>query len=191
MHDHRNGNGVSSVPRQIRPAGGGLRSAVSARRYVKADHGPLEHGSIAQHSRPSKAPAFALEPILDEARFAVLFLERARHAILETEQELFGPPPRAVLRARPSVARSYSTAVRASRPAFPCRVCAVSKVRGMEPDLPCNSRRLVDGPDRAPARSYFKAIGLTDEDLSKPHRRGEHLDRGDAATSICVGSPST
>jgi len=38
----------------------------------------------------------------------------------------------------------------------------------MEPDLRAKSRRLVDGPDRAPARSYFKAIGLTDEDLSKP-----------------------
>jgi len=38
----------------------------------------------------------------------------------------------------------------------------------MERDLRANSRRLVDGPDRAPARSYFKAIGLTDEDLKKP-----------------------
>ena len=34
----------------------------------------------------------------------------------------------------------------------------------MERDLRAKSRRLVDGPDRAPARSYFKAIGLTDED---------------------------
>jgi dihydroxy-acid dehydratase len=38
----------------------------------------------------------------------------------------------------------------------------------MERDLRAKSRRLVDGPDRAPARSYFKAIGLTDEDLQKP-----------------------
>ncbi|MET0153184.1 MAG: dihydroxy-acid dehydratase [Candidatus Binatia bacterium] len=38
----------------------------------------------------------------------------------------------------------------------------------MERDLRAKSRRLVDGPDRAPARSYFKAIGLTDEDLKKP-----------------------
>ena len=30
------------------------------------------------------------------------------------------------------------------------------------------SRALTDGPDRAPARSYFKAIGFTDEDLAKP-----------------------
>jgi len=30
------------------------------------------------------------------------------------------------------------------------------------------SRILVDGADRAPARSYFKAIGLTDDDLAKP-----------------------
>ena len=30
------------------------------------------------------------------------------------------------------------------------------------------SRILLDGPDRAPARSYFKAIGFTDEDLSRP-----------------------
>ena len=30
------------------------------------------------------------------------------------------------------------------------------------------SRTLVDGPDRAAARSYFKAIGFTDEDLKRP-----------------------
>ncbi len=31
-----------------------------------------------------------------------------------------------------------------------------------------NSRILLDGPDRAPARSYFKAIGFRDEDLQRP-----------------------
>mgnify|MGYP001560795736 FL=1 len=30
------------------------------------------------------------------------------------------------------------------------------------------SRVLLDGPDRAPARTYFKAVGFTDEDLSRP-----------------------
>jgi len=40
-------------------------------------------------------------------------------------------------------------------------------------DLPSDpakrrSRLLTDGPDRAPARSYFKAIGFTDDDLAKP-----------------------
>src|SRR5262249_7546276 len=30
------------------------------------------------------------------------------------------------------------------------------------------SRLITDGPDRAPARAMFKAIGLTDEDLAKP-----------------------
>ncbi|HNM79208.1 MAG TPA: dihydroxy-acid dehydratase, partial [Tepidiformaceae bacterium] len=30
------------------------------------------------------------------------------------------------------------------------------------------SHSLVDGPDRAPARSYFKSIGFTSEDLRKP-----------------------
>ncbi len=30
------------------------------------------------------------------------------------------------------------------------------------------SHTLVDGPDRAPARSYFKSIGFTSEDLKKP-----------------------
>ncbi len=30
------------------------------------------------------------------------------------------------------------------------------------------SRTLLEGPDRAPARSYFKAIGFTDEDLRRP-----------------------
>jgi dihydroxy-acid dehydratase len=38
----------------------------------------------------------------------------------------------------------------------------------MEPDLRSRSRTLLDGPDRAPARSYFKAIGLTDADLKRP-----------------------
>jgi dihydroxy-acid dehydratase len=38
----------------------------------------------------------------------------------------------------------------------------------MEKDIRAKSRRLLDGPDRAPARSYFKAIGLTDADLQKP-----------------------
>ena len=27
-----------------------------------------------------------------------------------------------------------------------------------------NSRTLLDGPDRAPARSYFKAVGFSDEE---------------------------
>jgi dihydroxy-acid dehydratase len=30
------------------------------------------------------------------------------------------------------------------------------------------SRVILDGPDRAPARSYFKAIGFTEEDLTRP-----------------------
>ncbi|MBI4012619.1 MAG: dihydroxy-acid dehydratase [Candidatus Rokubacteria bacterium] len=30
------------------------------------------------------------------------------------------------------------------------------------------SRAILEGPDRAPARSYFKAIGFTDEDLTRP-----------------------
>ena len=30
------------------------------------------------------------------------------------------------------------------------------------------SRTITDGRDRAAARSYFKAMGLTDEDLAKP-----------------------
>jgi dihydroxy-acid dehydratase len=30
------------------------------------------------------------------------------------------------------------------------------------------SRTIIDGPERAPARSYFKAIGFTDEDLARP-----------------------
>ncbi len=34
--------------------------------------------------------------------------------------------------------------------------------------LNANSRTLVEGPDRAAARSMFKAIGLTDDDLQKP-----------------------
>ncbi len=38
----------------------------------------------------------------------------------------------------------------------------------MSRDLRHNSRVLLDGPDRAPARAMLKAIGFTDEDLRKP-----------------------
>ena len=38
----------------------------------------------------------------------------------------------------------------------------------MSRDLRHNSRVLLDGPDRAPARSMLKGIGFTDEDLSRP-----------------------
>ena len=35
-------------------------------------------------------------------------------------------------------------------------------------DLKHRSRAITDGPDRAPARAMFKAIGLTDADIAKP-----------------------
>ncbi len=38
----------------------------------------------------------------------------------------------------------------------------------MTPDPRHRSRTLLDGADRAAARSYFKAIGFTDEDLARP-----------------------
>src|SRR5450631_2367527 len=38
----------------------------------------------------------------------------------------------------------------------------------MDSHLREHSRIIVDGPSRAPARAYFYAIGLTDEDLAKP-----------------------
>ncbi|MGH7893512.1 MAG: dihydroxy-acid dehydratase [Candidatus Binatia bacterium] len=38
----------------------------------------------------------------------------------------------------------------------------------MANDLRHRSRVLYDGPDRAPARSYLKAIGLTDADINRP-----------------------
>src|ERR1700758_3481244 len=38
----------------------------------------------------------------------------------------------------------------------------------MDPRLREHSRKIVDGPSRAPARAYFYAIGLTDADLAKP-----------------------
>jgi dihydroxy-acid dehydratase len=38
----------------------------------------------------------------------------------------------------------------------------------MANDLRHRSRILYDGPDRAPARSYLKAIGLTDADIARP-----------------------
>ncbi len=30
------------------------------------------------------------------------------------------------------------------------------------------SRIVLEGPDRAPARTYFKAVGFTDADLARP-----------------------
>ncbi len=38
----------------------------------------------------------------------------------------------------------------------------------MSYDVRQHSRVMIDGPDRAPARSYFKSIGLTSNDLKKP-----------------------
>ena len=38
----------------------------------------------------------------------------------------------------------------------------------MTPDLKLKSRDVLVGPDRAPARAMLKAVGFTDEDLSKP-----------------------
>jgi dihydroxy-acid dehydratase len=38
----------------------------------------------------------------------------------------------------------------------------------MTDPLRARSAALLDGPDRAPARAYFRAIGLSDEDLSRP-----------------------
>lgn len=38
----------------------------------------------------------------------------------------------------------------------------------MEHDLRHNSSRMMDGSSRAPARSYFKAVGFTEDDLRKP-----------------------
>src|SRR5689334_19434980 len=38
----------------------------------------------------------------------------------------------------------------------------------MAKDLRHRSHVLYDGPDRAPARSYLKAIGLTDADIARP-----------------------
>jgi dihydroxy-acid dehydratase len=38
----------------------------------------------------------------------------------------------------------------------------------MSNDLKHRSRALTDGPERAPARAMLKAVGLTDEDLSRP-----------------------
>src|ERR687888_1009918 len=35
-------------------------------------------------------------------------------------------------------------------------------------DVTANSSRILSGPARAPARSYYKAIGFTDEDLRRP-----------------------
>src|SRR3989338_9393372 len=38
----------------------------------------------------------------------------------------------------------------------------------MPRDVRTRSKALLDGPDRAPARAMFKAIGFSDADLKKP-----------------------
>lgn len=38
----------------------------------------------------------------------------------------------------------------------------------MSASMRAQSSRLLDGPDRAPARAYFRALGLTDDDLARP-----------------------
>ena len=38
----------------------------------------------------------------------------------------------------------------------------------MPKELKLTSRDLLVGPDRAPARAMLKAVGFTDEDLSRP-----------------------
>jgi dihydroxy-acid dehydratase len=38
----------------------------------------------------------------------------------------------------------------------------------MPKELKLMSHDLLDGPDRAPARAMLKAVGFTDEDLSRP-----------------------
>lgn len=38
----------------------------------------------------------------------------------------------------------------------------------MNVSVRAHSSRLLDGPDRAPARAYFRAMGLTDDDLARP-----------------------
>src|ERR687886_1504738 len=41
-------------------------------------------------------------------------------------------------------------------------------MRAVAYDVKANSSILLSGRDRAPARSFYKAIGFTDEDLQKP-----------------------
>lgn len=38
----------------------------------------------------------------------------------------------------------------------------------MSKELKLISRNMLAGPDRAPARAMMKAVGFTDEDLSRP-----------------------
>src|SRR5919202_5796953 len=38
----------------------------------------------------------------------------------------------------------------------------------MNEDLQLNSRTMISGPDRAPARAMMRAVGYTDEDFRKP-----------------------
>src|SRR6202166_1443441 len=58
------------------------------------------------------------------------------------------------------------------RPGFRAAVRCYTNAKMADTDnknsLRPNSSILVDGPSRAPARAMFKAVGFTDEDLSKP-----------------------
>src|SRR5207249_8723204 len=48
------------------------------------------------------------------------------------------------------------------------RTLAIHRRAAMTFDPRHKSRALLDGADRAAARSYFRAVGFTDEDLSRP-----------------------
>jgi dihydroxy-acid dehydratase len=49
------------------------------------------------------------------------------------------------------------------------------------------SRAILEGPDRAPARTYFKAVGYSDEDLTRPLVGVAHcwIERGRRAVPAC------
>src|SRR5206468_9905781 len=84
-------------------------------------------------------------------------------------------PPTAPGRSAPSCGgrRSFHRVwrrVKQTRPwssAFSSGSCR-ARIEAMPQDTRHKSRILLDGRDRAPARSYLKAIGFTDADLAKP-----------------------
>src|SRR5579885_1880377 len=49
---------------------------------------------------------------------------------------------------------------------FSCADCPMEP--GMSEDLQLNSRTMISGPDRAPARAMMRAVGYTDDDFRRP-----------------------
>src|SRR5213594_574466 len=95
----------------------------------------------------------------------------------EQKEQKYEAAPHAIARGRSSGGLEIPATAGADKRDFPPDKHASGPSRGGGTALPCaamsldprhKSRTLLDGRDRAPARSYLKAIGFSDADLTRP-----------------------